>query len=114
MPISVDPARSLVALSGLIVPLTIISVGWSIAYQKLFLAGWWIAGLGIISVIIGIPHVLNDGAAFLLYPETPMPGVLSGTFANRNSAGIFLVCALCFVALLPSPVTRHDVLITRI
>lgn len=32
-----------------------------------------------------------------------MPGVLFGTFANRNSTGLFLVAALALAALLPTP-----------
>ncbi|MEL6738466.1 MAG: O-antigen ligase family protein, partial [Pseudomonadota bacterium] len=40
------------------------------------------------------------------YPETPMAGVLFGTFANRNSTGVFLVSALTFACLLP-PLKAH-------
>ncbi|MEL7199681.1 MAG: hypothetical protein AAGL10_15330 [Pseudomonadota bacterium] len=112
--LSVDPARSWVALNALVIPLTILAVGWSLDYSRLVQLGWLVAFLGLGNVLLGVPQVLSSGATGLFYPETPMPGVLFGTFANRNSTGIFLVCALCFIALLPSPITRHDVLITRV
>ncbi len=105
--LSVDPARTWVALSGLIVPLVLLSLGWSIAYEKLILIGWVVVLLGIVNVLIGVPQVLSNGATGLLYPETPMPGVLFGTFANRNSTGLFLLSALSCAALLPSPI-KHD------
>ncbi|MEO0871819.1 MAG: hypothetical protein AAFY19_07645, partial [Pseudomonadota bacterium] len=39
-PASLDAARTLVALSGLIVPLTVLSVGWAIRRERVFLLGW--------------------------------------------------------------------------
>lgn len=38
----------------------------------------------------------------MIYPENPMPGVLFGSFANRNSTGLFLVACLALLMLLPS------------
>lgn len=102
-PASLDDSRTLVALTGLIVPLTVLSVGSAIERNKLFLMGWMVVAMGLVNVILGIGQALSSDPTASFYPENPMPGVLFGTFANRNSTGLFLVCALTFAALLPSP-----------
>jgi O-antigen ligase len=102
-PVSLDSSRTMVAVSGLIAPLAVLAIGWSVDRESLPLAGWAIVAMGIINLAIGTPQVLSAQAVTSLYPENPMPGVLFGTFANRNSTGIFLVAALSFAALLPDP-----------
>ena len=67
----------------------------------MFGAGWLVVLLGLTNLAIGSVQVLSFGEAGLFYPENPMPGVLFGTFANRNSTGLFLVCCLTLAALLP-------------
>ncbi len=101
---SVDPIRTLLALSALIVPIAILTIGWAAPRQNLVLIGWIAVGLGLVNFLIGIPQVLTNGEAGLIYPENPMPGVLFGSFANRNSTGLFLAGALALAAVLPSPV----------
>lgn len=103
---SIDPARTLVALSGLIVPLTILSVGWAIPRRDLMTIGWFVVFLGIVCFVIGIPQVLSGGTALQFYEERSPASLLVGPFANRNSTGIFLVSALALAALLPLPLAR--------
>ena len=105
-PASLDSARTLVALTGLIAPLTVLSIGWAIKRDRVFLLGWLVVAMGLVNVVLGIGQALSSDALTSFYPETPMPGVLFGTFANRNSTGLFLVCALTFASLLP-PVRGH-------
>ncbi|MEL7444670.1 MAG: hypothetical protein AAGK02_02520, partial [Pseudomonadota bacterium] len=105
-PASVDPARTLVALTGLILPVTLLAVGWSLSTEQRVKLGWVLVGLGMLNVMVGIPQMLSSGQTGLMYPENPMPGVLFGTFANRNSTGLFLVAALTLAALLP-PFRAH-------
>ncbi|MDJ0979386.1 MAG: O-antigen ligase family protein [Erythrobacter sp.] len=102
-PISLDSARTLVALSGLIVPLTILSVGWAVRRDQLHTLGWLFVLLGIANALIGLSQAFSVNALASFYPETPMQGVLFGTFANRNSAGLFLVGCLALASLLPPP-----------
>jgi len=102
-PATLDSARTMVALSGLIAPLAVLAIGWSIRRDRLFLIGWVVAAFGLITLLIGIGQVSSPEAVTSFYPENPMRGVLFGTFANRNSTGLFLVCALTFAALLPAP-----------
>jgi len=99
---SLDQARTMVALSGLIVPLTVLTVGWSLDRGQIYALGWVVVVWGVINLLLGSAQVLNPETVTSLYPENPMPGVLFGTFANRNSTGIFLVAALSFACLLPS------------
>ena len=100
---SVDPIRTLLALTALITPLAVLVIGWGARRDQLITAGWLVVLLGLANVMIGIVQVTSNGAAGLLYPENPMPGVLFGTFANRNSAGLFLVGCLALASFLPAP-----------
>lgn len=102
-PASVDPIRTLLALTALLTPGAILAIGYATRRDHLINLGWIVVGLGLTSVLIGIVQVLSSGEAGLFYPENPMPGVLFGTFANRNSTGLFLVSCLAFAALLPVP-----------
>ncbi|QUL37650.1 O-antigen ligase [Erythrobacter sp. JK5] len=103
---SVDPARTLVALTGLLLPLVILAVGWAIPRRHLMTIGWVVVALGLVSFAIGILQVLGGGNTVVFYPERGPTGLLYGTFANRNSAGLFLVAALTLAALLPLPLAR--------
>lgn len=102
-PLSVDPGRTLVALTGLVLPLVVLIVASAKSTEQLITAGWFIVGAGFAAFILGVIQVMSSGAVGLLYPENPMPGVLFGTFANRNSAGLFFVGTLALAALLPLP-----------
>ncbi|MEL6487660.1 MAG: O-antigen ligase family protein [Pseudomonadota bacterium] len=105
-PASLDRARTLVALTGLIVPLTVLCIGWTIKRERVFMLGWLIVAMGLVNVFVGVGQALSSDALTSFYPETPMAGVLFGTFANRNSTGVFLVCALTLACLLP-PIKAH-------
>lgn len=91
---TVDPGRTLVALIGLLAPFTIlISADTSRGdFQHRVLQ--WIAGLGIINVVIGAVQ-LASGRQLLNWYGAGNPAHLYGTFANHNSAGLFLVISLC-------------------
>ncbi len=101
--LSVHPARTLMALLALIVPVTVLAIGWTVSRDRLILVGWVVVVLGLVQLLLGIVQVLSNGETGLVYPENPMPGVLFGLFANRNSTGLFLVGTLCLAMLLPPP-----------
>lgn len=103
VPFSVDPARTLVSLTGLILPMTVLAIASAHNGQRLITVGWWIVAASVAALFLGMIQVMSNGMIGLLYPENPMPGVLFGTFANRNSAGLFFVGALALAALLPLP-----------
>jgi O-antigen ligase len=101
--ISVDPARTGIALSALIIPIAMLTIGWSLSRNQLVHLGWIAVFLGLGNVLIGIPQAMSVDQTGSFYPEIPMPGVLFGTFANRNSTGLFLVGCLALATLLPMP-----------
>ena len=107
-PLSLDGGRTVVALLGLIAPLTMLVIGLSAHARALGMAGWAIVAMGLANFTLGIPQILGSGGGWLLYPENPMSGVLFGTFANRNSTGLFLVICLTLLLHLPAigPITR--------
>ena len=100
---SVNPMRTLMALTALITPLAVLTIGWTVPRDKLIVAAWVAVALGLFNFLLGVPQVLSNSEAGVLYPENPMPGVLFGTFANRNSTGLFLVAALALASLMPLP-----------
>ena len=93
-PVTVSSSRTLVALIGLVVPVTVITAGvFTSADVRQRIAATYVA-LGVTSVLLGAFQVIGTNQAGLLYPENPLPGVLFGFFANRNSEAVFLVCCL--------------------
>jgi O-antigen ligase len=82
-----------VALIGLLAPFAIlISARDTQAFQRSALQ--WIAGLGIVNIAVGTVQ-LTSGRQLLNWYGGGNPAHLYGTFANHNSAGLFLVIALC-------------------
>ncbi|WP_427966508.1 O-antigen ligase family protein [Altererythrobacter sp.] len=101
--LTLDRNRTLVAATGLIAPLAVLTIAWNLPRRDLAWLGWLIVGLGLANFLLGAVQVLSSGQSGLLYPENPMPGVLFGSFANRNSTGIFLVTCLALLVALPQP-----------
>lgn len=102
-PLSVEPVRTLLALTALITPLAVLTIGMGARRDALITLGWIVVGLGLANMALGAVQVASNGTSGLLYPEIPMPGILFGTFANRNTTGVFLVCCLALAMLLPMP-----------
>ena len=91
---TVDPARTLVAFIGLLAPFAILVTTDGHSRDSHASALKWIAGLGIGNIMIGAVQ-LASGRQLLNWYGGGNPGHLYGTFANHNSAGLFLVIALC-------------------
>ena len=100
-PLTLDPGRTWTALLSLIVPLSVLSLGWSASKAQLQRLCWAAIGVALLGFIIGIGQVLSQGESGLFYPENPMPGVMFGTFANRNTAGLFLGIAMVLITAFP-------------
>ncbi len=114
MPISVNPLRTLLALTALITPLAVLIVGWSLPRNRLIDLGWMVAGLGIVTTLLGLVQIgATDGGATIFGAREP-GSILLGTFANRNSTGVLLVFALALAALLPTPRPHPALLIVRL
>ncbi len=98
--LSVAALPTFVAFLGTLAPLAIVALGWGLAPRELgalhraaVFIGLACAGFGMVLVAAG-----NSTG---IYPEPPQAGVLFSTFANRNSAALFLVCGLILLASLP-------------
>ena len=114
MPFSLDPRRTLLAATALITPLAILLAGWSLPRDRMVDAGWVIVALGVASVVIGAVQLSAAPGAATFYGGTYGKPVLVGTFANRNSAGLFLAFALGLAALLPAPRRHPAVVVVRL
>ncbi len=114
MPFSLDPLRTLLALTALITPVAVLIVGWAVPRDRLVLLGWVVVACGIATTLIGLFQIgATDGSGTLYGARNP-GDVLLGTFANRNSTGLLLGFALALAALLPAPRPHPAVLAARI
>lgn len=101
---SVSQARTLVAFLGLIAPFTLLILtirGNSAMMERSLLV---FVGMGVAGVLLGALQIRGGENTVALYSENPMPGVLFGLFANRNSTAIFFVC--CLLLLCGRPASR--------
>ena len=114
MPWSLDPLRTLLALSALITPLAVLMIGWSLPRQNLINLGWLVAGLGIVTTLWGATQLNPTGDAATLFGSRDPGSALLGSFANRNSTGLLLTFSLGLAALLPAPRPHPAVLAVRV
>lgn len=114
MPLSLDPRRTLLALSALITPFAVLVAGWTIPRDRLIMLGWVVVGLGLVTVLIGVVQLgATDDTGTLFGTRNPGQ-ILLGTFANRNSTGLFLVFTMALAAVLPAPRPHPAVLYVRL
>lgn len=114
MPLSLDPLRTLLALTALITPLAVLCAGWSLPRERLIDIGWVVVGLGLVTVMLGLVQLGDKTQAWTIYEGHDSSALLLGTFANRNHAGIFLTFTLALAALLPTPRPHPAVLPARL
>lgn len=101
MPISLDPLRTLLALTALITPLAILITGWKIPRERLVTLGWLVVGLGLITMLLGVLQTSGGNSDTTVFGARRPGEILMGTFANRNSTGLWLGFTLALAALLP-------------
>jgi exopolysaccharide production protein ExoQ len=111
---SLDPLRTLLAMTALITPLAVLTAGWTLPGKRLLDLGWLVAALGIVTTLLGVLQLGSDGTDATLYGAREPGTILLGTFANRNSTGLLLTFALGLAALLPAPRQHPAVLPVRV
>ncbi|WP_086738242.1 O-antigen ligase family protein [Erythrobacter colymbi] len=114
MPISVDPRRTLLALTALVTPAAMLFAGWNLPRERLIDLGWLVVGLGIVTVLMGLVQLGATTGAGTLYGARKAGALLLGTFANRNSTGLFLTFAVGLAALLPAPRPHPAIVYARV
>lgn len=114
MTLSLDPRRTLLAATALITPLAVLCAGWDLPRDRLIDLGWGVVVLGLLTVLLGAIQVGGNGEANTIYGSRYGGNVVVGTFANRNSTGLFLILALGLAALLPPPRPHPAVLPARL
>lgn len=114
MPLSLDPLRTLLALSALITPLAVLMCGWTLPRERIIDLGWGVVGLGLLTVLLGLAQLGAPTDSGTLYGARSPGKLLLGTFANRNTTGLFLTFALSLAALLPAPRRHPAVLPVRL
>lgn len=103
MSLSVNPLRTMLALTALITPLAVVMAGWAIPRQGLVLIGWLVVALGIVTTLMGLVQLNPAGNNFALFGAREPGAFLLGTFANRNSTALLLGFCLTLACLLPVP-----------
>lgn len=96
-PITMDRARTLVAALGLIAPLAVLLIGLAVPTRALASLQRLVLWLGAASALFGTLHLLNPAWGDLYGSHQPMPGILVGSFADRNAAALFFVCCLLLI-----------------
>jgi hypothetical protein len=106
-PLSLSPSRTLASLLSLGPPLALMIMAGGLPFEvrKLLLAG--IAGMTVISAVLGAAQLAAGGAAFRLYEHTHS-GWLTGFQANRNAqADVLLIGMVALAAALAGASLRH-------
>jgi len=113
-PLSLYPLRTALAASALVTPLAVLCGAWNLPRNKLFLLGWVVVACGLATVAIGAVQVSSNYTAFNFWDEGFEIKAVTGTFANRNSTGLFLVGTLLLALFLPAPTRHQAVLLARV
>lgn len=100
-PLSLDPARTLAALLGTIAPATMVVLAWSAHDEDRSRVLGTLVWAGIACVGVGILQLSGAVPSFYDTNDVHDLKVIHGTFANRNSAGIFFVAALTMACAMP-------------
>lgn len=92
-PISVAPARTILGFLGLIAPVTALLLAVRVTEKRDQMLMLVVIG-GIVVVLLGGVQMASGGTVGMIYAEDIGSSELFGTFANRNTSGLFLVLAL--------------------
>lgn len=101
-PLSMDGGRTLLAFLALVGPVAILAIGWSVTPRRLVQLQHLVIALGTASALFGSLHLFTPGWGDIYAGQRPMPGVLVGTFADRNAAALFYGGCLLLLAGIPT------------
>jgi exopolysaccharide production protein ExoQ len=95
MPFSLNVRRTFIAFLSLIPPLAILILIWRASEADRRFLMTVLVGCGAVGVILGAQQLSFGNRELVLYAQTVGSQDLHGTFANRNTAGLFADVALC-------------------
>lgn len=102
-PMSLEVRRTLLAFLSLLPPLTILVLVWKLPEAQKRQLLMLVTVAGVLVVLLGAQQLATGNRRFMLFAEVLGTDDLQGTFANRNTAGLFLNIALCaLIAIYPS------------
>lgn len=95
MPFSLNVRRTFIAFLALLPPFTILILTWRAddGDRRLLLTALVVCG--VMEIIVGTQQLAFGNREFMLYAETIGSQDLQGTFANRNTGGLFADIVLC-------------------
>jgi len=93
-PLSVFPARTLLAAIGLVAPFAVLVLGARLDDRGRNMVLTTIAGMGLLNLAIGAIQLVSGNQIAHFHGGTIAASQLYGTFANHNTAGIFFVIAM--------------------
>ncbi len=93
MALSVDPNRTMLGFIALLPGVAVLALGWRLDPAQARRVCGLLAALGVLSIAMGAVQLATANHAGNLYPGGH-PMQLYGTFANHNTAGLFLVIAI--------------------
>lgn len=95
MAFSVNAQRTFIAFLALMPPLAILVVSWRASDRdRRFLFSVLLAS-AVAGIILGTQQLASGNRELVFYSQGVASQDLQGTFANRNTAGIFIEIALC-------------------
>lgn len=94
---SIDPARTLASLLSLIPPLLVMVMAARLAAPQRRLLIWVVAGMALLSVLVGAAQIAGGGSGFLSFYGSS-DGILYGFQANRNAEVDVLLIGLLALA----------------
>ncbi|TYC85097.1 O-antigen ligase [Novosphingobium sp. BW1] len=97
LPMSVEPGRTLVAFASLLPPLAILVFSWDRPREEKRTLLMLVVLVAVLEVLLGAQQLASGNRSLIFFDEALGSSDLQGTFANRNSMGLFFVLSLCFV-----------------
>lgn len=101
-PMSLEPARTFLGATGLLAPFAVLAIAFGLSPHRLASLQAALVGLGVAAALFGSLHLHNDHWGDLYAWQRPLPGILVGTFADRNGAALFFVGCLLLLIGLPA------------
>ena len=100
-PFSVDSMRTLASFCAMIVPASVLILGFSLSFRHRVWLAWTAIIVALAIALLGFVQLSSANTIAITQWITPDDDVLYGTFSNRNSGGLLFVIAAILTLALP-------------